>query len=128
MKKLYIILLLQSFTSLKAQKVSEFKLYENKVPNSIISNIKENSTFEDGITRIANVSMPTLTVYKPAHPNGMGIIICPGGGYSILAFDYEGINVAKELNKWGITAFVLKYRLPDNNTMIDKSTDRKSVV
>jgi hypothetical protein len=47
-------------------------------------------------------------MYKPAKANGMAIIICPGGGYSILAIDKEGTKVAEEFNKWGITAFVLK--------------------
>ena len=49
------------------------------------------------------------------------MIICPGGGYTILAFDKEGTKVAEELNRWGVTAFVLKYRLPDDTTNIDKS-------
>jgi acetyl esterase/lipase len=45
----------------------------------------------------------------------------PGGGYSILAIDKEGTKVAEEFNKWGITAFVLKYRLPDDSLNVDKS-------
>jgi acetyl esterase/lipase len=49
------------------------------------------------------------------------VIICPGGGYSILAFDKEGTRVAEEMNRWGVTAFVLKYRLPDDTTNIDRS-------
>jgi len=49
------------------------------------------------------------------------VIICPGGAYTILAFDKEGTRVAEEMNKWGVTAFVLKYRLPDDTTNIDKS-------
>lgn len=49
------------------------------------------------------------------------MIICPGGGYSILAFDKEGTRVAEEVNKWGVTAFVLKNRLPDDSINIDRS-------
>jgi acetyl esterase/lipase len=49
------------------------------------------------------------------------VIICPGGGYGILAWEKEGTKVAELFNSWGITAFVLKYRLPDDTTMIDKS-------
>jgi acetyl esterase/lipase len=52
----------------------------------------------------------------------MSIIICPGGGYTRLSIDHEGINVAKALNEFGITAFVLKYRLPNDSIMIDKTT------
>jgi acetyl esterase/lipase len=121
MKKALLLLLLPTTLIMKAQRITEIPLYKNKVPNSITVPNKENSTFEGNITRIAKVSVPTLTVYKPAHANGKGVIICPGGGYSILAFDYEGTRVATELNKWGITAFVLKYRLPDDEIMPDKS-------
>ena len=91
------------------------------MPNSIAAPNKENSTSRDNIIRIAKVSVPSFTIFKPAKPNGKAVIICPGGGYSILAFDKEGTNVAEEFNKWGVTAFVLKYRLPDDSTMIDKS-------
>ena len=96
-------------------------LYKNGVPNAKPVPDKENSTFRDNVTRIAKVSNPTLTIFKPAKPNGKAVIICPGGGYSILAFDKEGTKVAEEMNRWGITAFVLKYRLPDDTTNIDKS-------
>ena len=51
----------------------------------------------------------------------MSIIICPGGGYSRLAIDHEGVEVAKALNLKGITAFVLKYRLPNDTIMSDKT-------
>jgi acetyl esterase/lipase len=106
---------------MKAQQITEIPLYKNKIPNSIATAGKEHSVFEDNITKIAKVSIPTLTIYKPAHANGQAVIICPGGGYAILAFDYEGTKVAAELNKWGVTAFVLKYRLPDDKIMMDKS-------
>jgi pectinesterase len=99
----------------------EIPLYKNGVPNSKPAPDKENSIFRDNVTRIAKVSNPTLTVFKAAKPNGKGVVICPGGGYSILAFDKEGTRVAQEMNRWGITAFVLKYRLPDDTTNIDKS-------
>lgn len=99
----------------------EIPLYKNGVPNSKPAPDKENSVFRDNVTRIAKVSNPTLTIFKAAKPNGKAVVICPGGGYSILAFDKEGTRVAQEMNRWGITAFVLKYRLPDDTTNIDKS-------
>ncbi|AHF14865.1 alpha/beta hydrolase [Niabella soli] len=106
----------------KAQK--EIRLY-NTVPNSKnAANIEKADTGKDGITRISNVSDPTLLVFEPEQKNkrpGTAIIICPGGGYSILAFDHEGTKVAKVVNEWGVTAFVLKYRLPDDRTMVDKT-------
>lgn len=96
-------------------------LYQNAVPNSTGAADKENSVTRDNVTRIAKVSRPTLTIYRPAKPNGQSVIICPGGGYTILAFDKEGTRVAEEFNRWGVTAFVLKYRLPDDTTQVDRS-------
>ncbi len=99
----------------------ELPLYKDAVPNSKQTANKENSTFRDNVTRIAKVSVPTITIFKPVKANGKAVIICPGGGYSILAFDKEGTKVAEEMNRWGVTCFVLKYRLPDDSANIDKS-------
>jgi pectinesterase len=97
-------------------------LYPGAIPNSKNAPDKENTTVrDDNVTRIAKVSRPTLTIYKPQKPNGSSVIICPGGGYGILAFDKEGTKVAEELNRWGVTAIVLKYRLPDDTANIDRS-------
>jgi acetyl esterase/lipase len=62
---------------------------------------------------VKNVHNPSLTVYLPAREksSGMGIIICPGGGHSVLAIEHEGHNVAKWFADHGIAGFVLKYRL-----------------
>ncbi len=64
--------------------------------------------------RLSNISSPTLTVYKPIEgkSNGVSIIICPGGGHRILAWDKEGTEVAEWLSSIGFTSFVLKYRVP----------------
>jgi acetyl esterase/lipase len=69
------------------------------------------------------VSRPTLTVFLPAagKGNGTGVVVCPGGGYTHLAMTHEGVDVARWLNGLGITAFVLKYRLPSDETMVDKT-------
>jgi len=99
----------------------EIPLYKNGVPNNKQVINKENSATRDNVTRVARVSNPTLTVFKPQKPNGKSVIICPGGGYALLAFDKEGTRVAEEFNKWGVTAFVLKYRLPDDSINIDRS-------
>ncbi len=101
----------------KQQVISLYKI----VPNNKTVPDKENFTVRDNVTRIAKVSNPTLTVFKPDRPNGKAVIICPGGSYAILAFDKEGTRVAEEFNKWGVTAFVLKYRLPDDSLNIDRS-------
>lgn len=99
-------------------------LYENGIPNSRPAKVKEIQELgQDGILRISNIVSPTLTVFKPTavKANGTAVIICPGGGYGIVAFGHEGTDVAKVLNEWGVTAFVLKYRLPNDITMDDKS-------
>ena len=61
---------------------------------------------------INNIHNPTLTVFRADSPNGTAVVICPGGGYGVLSIENEGTAVAKRLNAAGITAFVLKYRLP----------------
>ena len=64
-------------------------------------------------TMLRNVSDPTLTVFAPdpAKANGVGVIVCPGGGWRILAWEHEGIDLARWLAARGYAAFLLKYRL-----------------
>ena len=64
--------------------------------------------------RVTKVSKPKITVYKPdpSMDTGAAIVICPGGGYNILAYDLEGTEVAKWLNDIGVTGVVLHYRVP----------------
>src|SRR5437588_12776054 len=61
-----------------------------------------------------NVTKPTLTIFRPAKDKdtGAAVVIAPGGGYNILAWDLEGEEAADWLNSVGVTAFVLKYRVP----------------
>jgi len=72
---------------------------------------------------LMKVTDPTLEMYPAPvqHSSGTAVIICPGGGYGRLAIDHEGSLVAAKLNEWGITAFVLKYRLPSDAIMKQKS-------
>jgi acetyl esterase/lipase len=69
------------------------------------------------IIKLTNVSTPTLSIYRPAMEldTGAAVIICPGGGHHILAFDHEGTEVAEWLNTLGVTGIVLKYRVPFRN-------------
>jgi acetyl esterase/lipase len=69
---------------------------------------------DDDIQRLTNVAKPTLTIYHPAKEKdtGAAILICPGGGYSILAWNLEGTEVAEWLNGIGVTGIILKYRVP----------------
>jgi acetyl esterase/lipase len=66
------------------------------------------------VVRLGNVSAPTLTLYAPKGKNtGVGIVVFPGGGYTILAMDLEGTEVCDWLNSTGINCILLKYRVPD---------------
>ena len=63
-------------------------------------------------TKIIEVKFPSLTVFKPKeNSNGKAIIVCPGGGYTILAIDLEGFEIAEWLTNLGYTVFVLKYSI-----------------
>lgn len=66
------------------------------------------------VIRLGNVARPTITVYSPPKNknNGAAVIVCPGGGYSILAMDLEGTEICEWLNSIGVTAILLKYRVP----------------
>lgn len=66
----------------------------------------------DGVERVTNVSEPTIAVHKPDRPTGTCVLVCPGGGYSILATSHEGTDVCDWLNSNGVTAVLLKYRVP----------------
>lgn len=58
------------------------------------------------------VAIPTVSVFRPKRPDGRAVLSIPGGGYSFVSVENEGINVAQALNPKGITVFVLTYRLP----------------
>src|SRR4051812_33789986 len=66
------------------------------------------------VTSLTNITKPTLTIYRPeaAKDTGVAIVVCPGGGYNNLAWDHEGEQVARWLNGIGVTAALLKYRVP----------------
>ena len=69
---------------------------------------------ERDVIRLTDVTNPGFLVFKPSkeNNNGAGVIVCPGGGYEILAINLEGYEIAEWLTKQGFTAFVLQYRVP----------------
>ena len=75
---------------------------------------KKSENTSGNVLRYSEVTNPFLTVFEPnaLHNNGIGMVICPGGGYNILAADLEGYEIAEWLNTMGYTAFVLHYRVP----------------
>jgi acetyl esterase/lipase len=89
-----------------------------------IPNFMENGSMEtwdtSDIIKVTNVQKPEIAVYLPAkrQATGRAVVICPGGGYWGLSYDWEGIDVAKWLNSKGIAGIVLKYRLPASEGQI----------
>jgi acetyl esterase/lipase len=101
----------------------EIPLYPNGIPNSIPGPNQETSVSEEIGSIISKTSRPTLSLYLPTNTTSpsSAVIVCPGGGYSILAWDHEGTAPAKAFQDKGVAALLLKYRLPDDKIMIDKS-------
>jgi len=94
----------------------EIPLWTSGVVNHIETTEKEVHE-TDRILWITKVQTPSISIYLPAKPHatGQAVLICPGGGYGGLAFDWEGTDIAKWLNSKGIAGIVLKYRLPSSS-------------
>jgi acetyl esterase/lipase len=114
-----LVVFLCGASALSATHADEIKLWPHEVPGDAAfkaptpdPNAKPPK--DDGTQRIALVTEPTLTLFRaPADKaNGAAVLICPGGGYNILAWDKEGTEIAEWLNTLGVTAGVLKYRVP----------------
>ncbi|MDR0796932.1 MAG: alpha/beta hydrolase [Tannerella sp.] len=112
-------------TVIHAQQV--IKLWEGNPPNS--NELTGEIVIRNDGASISNVTVPDLTIYLPekAKRTGMAVVICPGGGYSGLAFDHEGVMVAKWLNKEGIAAFILKYRMPNKHKEVPLSDAHQAI-
>ena len=120
---IFIVALIFSLGKANAQ-TKLIDLWPNGVPNSKVdSSYKVKIDTSKYLILESRVSNPTLGYYPAlaAKSIGTAVIVCPGGGYSFLATKIEGSAVAKWLNTLGITAFVLKYRLPSSKIMIDKT-------
>jgi acetyl esterase/lipase len=101
-----------------------YNVWNGKIPGAKEMNGFKEDTIKvgNGLVRIARVINPTISVYFPKeNPTGTAAIICPGGGYNRLAMDNEGSDIAAWLNANGITAIVLKYRLPNDTIMENKT-------
>ncbi len=100
------------------------KVWPDKIPGAKANkDYKEITRMDNGKPRISKVTDPELMVYLPSKEkaNGTAVVICPGGGYGVLAIDHEGWDIAKWFNEMGIAGIVLKYRLPSDEIMEDKS-------
>ncbi|MGA0316260.1 MAG: alpha/beta hydrolase [Flavobacteriaceae bacterium] len=124
LKSCFLLAVFFTFYFTNAQE--EYPLWKKSIPGQIKSDeVKEYATggTAEEILRVHQVTEPTLKAYFPSKElaNGAAVVICPGGGYRILAIDHEGYQIAEWLNSLGIAAFVLKYRLPDARIMKDPS-------
>lgn len=121
-KKYFIAGFLLLILKLNAQQT--VPLYNDTIPNATGYRMTEIPVQWNGaITGVRNVSQPALTVYLPAArtANGTAVIICPGGGYWFENAVPEGKVIAETFARHGVTAFVLKYRLPSDSIMRDKT-------
>jgi acetyl esterase/lipase len=126
MKRFYLCLSFMLLSSLVTfAQEQAFPLYPRGVPNSkpTPATYVEKNDRADNDQWVTDVSAPTLTPFIPEKgmANGAAVVICPGGGYGGLSMDKEGYRVAKAFNQFGVTAFVLKYRPPSDEIMVDKT-------
>lgn len=123
MKQIAIALFLLSSFYSEAQQI--FPLYPASIPNSKPYQMKEErmENKDGSFLGFRNISEPTLAVYLPDQEisTGAAVIICPGGGYGMESYRLEGTVIAEAFLRKGIAAFILKYRLPSDLIMIDKS-------
>lgn len=117
--KLFISILffMSMFSNSYSQDSTIMHLWPGSVPDSKLAKAEPTITADTthGVRRLTNVTDPVIAIFKPdaESDNHCGIVVCPGGGYQILAIDLEGYEIARWLNKLGFTAFVLQYRVPN---------------
>lgn len=118
-----IVLTLLAPRILAAAERPEIELWSNGLPKGAIpvpaDQIKRLQAKVDP-ERVKYVATPTITIYRAPEKtaNGCGVVICPGGGYNVLAWQKEGLELAEWFNSIGVTAAVLKYRVPRRNPAI----------
>jgi acetyl esterase/lipase len=112
-KYLILIIFFNIYVTIILGQNFSLPLWEKNIPNQNDNKVEEENQVTDKL-RITAVDKPMIDVYLPSksYATGEAVIICPGGGYKILAYNYEGTDIAKWLNTNGIAGIVLKYRLP----------------
>ncbi len=121
MKRIFFIVFSLTMTTTWAQ--HEIPLYKGKIPKSKDCGTENKTEMNQwGQEVYTKLNTPTLTIYQPNHAttNKTAILVIPGGGYAILAANHEGHDIAKAFNSIGVTAFLLKYRLPNDSCMYNK--------
>jgi acetyl esterase/lipase len=122
MKKIKIGLIWMCLFPVAVHAQRMINLYPGAIPNAkqtALKDIPQNPS--EGLVR--RVITPTLEMYLPEKSNASGaaIVICPGGGYSVIVYEGEGISIAKAFAQKGVAAFILKYRLPNDSFQVNKT-------
>ncbi|MEZ5942693.1 MAG: alpha/beta hydrolase [Planctomycetaceae bacterium] len=115
-------LLVMSYQTVRAEDSEVWNVWPERPPGKLVELPPEADTTTDSsnkvagrrLIRLGNVSTPQIEIFQPPadKANGASVVICPGGGHHILAYDLEGTEVAEWLNTLGVTGIVLKYRVP----------------
>lgn len=118
-KSIFLCLIVNCIIGVAMAQDSPILLFPKGAPDETTKLIEKadndgGKTGGETVLRITNVSEPTITIYSAPEEvaTGAAIVVCPGGGYSILAYDLEGDEICEWLNNLGITAVLLKYRVP----------------
>jgi acetyl esterase/lipase len=122
MKKFIMIIASIISITAKAQVPAEINLWPqsrvvgtangHKLVEHDVSKPGEDLVAGKSVIRLADITNPTIKVFTPKNANGTAVIVCPGGGYGILALDLEGTELCTWFNSIGVTAILLKYRVP----------------
>ena len=111
-----------------AQEPVVVDLWPGKVPGEIEEPGAEK--VENG-WKVTYIGRPSVSVYKPSTPNGAAIVVAPGGGYRMLAYQHEGVDVASWLSSLGVTCVLLKYRVPrrpgDDDAMLPLQDAQRAI-
>ncbi|MFC3415270.1 alpha/beta hydrolase [Algoriphagus hitonicola] len=120
MKKYFILAIFFSIPLLNLAQNHTLNLWPGTPPLQKEMNLQEEAV-QEGILRLSNVQNPQIEVYFPTAQTAtqQAVVIFPGGGYGILAYDWEGTDFAKWLNSQGIAGIVVKYRLPISKSLTD---------
>ncbi|MBO93652.1 MAG: xylanase [Opitutales bacterium] len=119
MKTALTFLLFSAVNLLAVEPTETIALWPGDAPGEVKGEVgeegaKPNRPGSKKIIRLGNVTKPTIALFPApkAKANGAAVVVCPGGGYSILAYDLEGTEVCEWLNSIGMTGILLKYRVP----------------
>lgn len=116
-----LICLLIAMAPIKVVAQTLMAIYPDTIPNTRNGQLVLPQKLNPGL--IYSVPKPEIEMFSPAEgkSNGSAVIICPGGSYKVLVYQGEGVRAARAFAENGTTAFVLKYRLPDDSIMVDKT-------